>query len=59
MGRDLLIVRLSKSFENISEEDFASMVKSIRKGVKKEYLVFVIKNENETNKTTFEFVKNN
>jgi hypothetical protein len=55
--KNILIVRMSKKFQDLCEEEYSLIDKKIKEVFKKSYLTLIIIGENETDKTTFEIIK--
>ena len=57
MTKDILIVRLSKVFSYIEEEEKDNISALFDKKLSNSYIVITMFNENQTDKTTFEIIK--
>jgi len=55
--KNILIIRMSKKFQDLREEEYSLLDKKIKEVFKKSYLTLIIIGENETDKTTFEIIK--
>ena len=54
--KDILVVRLSKQFTNIETDSFDMIAEQFEVKFKKQFVVVVLLNENETNRTDFEII---
>ena len=58
MSKDILVIRPSKKHNGLSPLDTEMFCYRFEKPFKDLYIVVVLFSENETNKTTFEIIKN-
>lgn len=58
LNKNILVIRLSKGFQNLNEDSKTDVSKKYKKVFKKEFNTVLIFGENETHKTTFEIIYN-
>lgn len=58
MVKDILVVRPSKQFEHMTQDDGENITNLFGENLKEIYIPLVIFCENETNQTTFEIIRN-
>ena len=57
MSKDILIIRMSKEWEEVSNETKDDVYITFQNKIKDEYILFIFYGENETNKTEFEIIR--
>ena len=58
MSKDILVIRPAKNYSYLSSEDMKMLGSRFKEPFKDLYSVIILFSENETNKTTFEIIKN-
>lgn len=58
MSKDIVVIRPAMEYSELLLEDKKRMSNIFKNIFKKKYLVVLLFDENETNKTTFEIIKN-
>ena len=57
MSKEILIIRMSKEWEEVSNETKDDVYITFQNKIKDEYILFIFYGENETNKTEFEIIR--
>jgi len=58
MSKDIIVIRPAKIYCGLSPLDTEMLCSRFKEPFKDLYLVIILLSENETNKTTFEIIKN-
>jgi len=58
MSKDIIVIRPAEAYSELLLEDKKRMSNLLENIFKKKYIVVILFSENETNKTTFEIIKN-